>query len=157
MRAIVILSTLLLLGGCSTLLQSSRDFMQSLNKTLSGPQASANTTATATASKPPTAPATDCYVRKYLIGWGQEYKEASGSAFVSSYSITTDQGQLHVDDAAVYHDIMLSKGKEISLQMSAAAGGWIVDLPGDSNRSRIRSSVMCHPLNAPGTLNIWGL
>lgn len=155
MRAIVILSTLLLLGGCSNLLQSSRDFMQSLNKALSGPQASATTTATA--SKPPIAPATDCYVRKYLIGWGQEYKEASGSAFVSSYSITTDQGQLHVDDAAVYHDIMLSKGKEIPLQMSAAAGGWIVDLPGDSNRSRIRSSVMCHPLSAPSALKIWGL
>jgi hypothetical protein len=151
MRAIVILSTLLLLGGCSNLMQSSRDFMQSLNKAFSGPQASASTTA----SNPPGTPATDCYVRKYLIGWGREYKEASGSAFASSYSITTDQGQLHVDDAAVYHDIMLSKGKEIPLQMSAAAGGWIVDLPGDSNRNRIRSSVMCHPLNAAGIFKIW--
>jgi hypothetical protein len=155
MRAIVILSTLLLLGGCSNLMQSSRDFMQSLNKAFSGPQASAS--ATATASNAPATPATDCFVRKYLIGWGREYKEASGSAFASSYSITTDQGQLHVDDAAVYHDIMLSKGKEISLQMSAAAGSWIVDLPGDSNRSRIRSSVMCHPLNTSGTFKIWGL
>jgi hypothetical protein len=50
-----------------------------------------------------------CQVRHFLIGWGREYPEASGSAFVTSYSITTDQGQLHVDDAAVYRDIMQAR------------------------------------------------
>lgn len=147
MRAIVILSTLLLLGGCSNLMQSSRDFLQSLNKAITGQQANAGNHAGSNGNASAT-PATDCYTRKYLIGWGREYKEASGSAFASSYSITTDQGQLHVDEAAVYHDIMLSKGKEVTLLMSAAAGDWIVDLPGDSNRNRIRASVMCHPVRS---------
>ncbi|BBF84581.1 hypothetical protein DLM_0941 [Aquitalea magnusonii] len=145
MRAIVILSTLLLLGGCSNLMQSSRDLLQSLNRAIAGPSSRANASSNAAGT-----PATDCYVSKYLIAWGREYKEASGSGLISSYSITTDQGQLHVDDTAVYNDIMANKGKEILLQMSAASGGWIVDLPGDSQRNRIRSSVMCHPLGGPG-------
>jgi hypothetical protein len=153
MRAIVILSTLLLLGGCSNLLQSSRDFAipeQGLVRP-AGQRHYHHRQQAASCAR-------HRLLRQEIPDrLGPEYKEASGSAFVSSYSITTDQGQLHVDDAAVYHDIMLSKGKEIPLQMSAAAGGWIVDLPGDSNRSRIRSSVMCHPLSAPSALKIWGL
>ena len=84
-----------------------------------------------------------CQVRHFLIGWGREYPEAKGSAFVTSYSIATDQGQLHVDDLTVYRDIMQAKGQRVALLMSNAPGGWIVDLAADSQRKQLRSSVMC--------------
>jgi hypothetical protein len=84
MRAILILCTLLL-AGCSSWLQSGKDLLQSWSAT-----AKPHTPAEASGL---------CQVRHFLIGWGREYPEAKGSAFVTSYSITTDQGQLHVDDA----------------------------------------------------------
>lgn len=129
MRAILILCTLLL-AGCSSWLQSGKDLLQSWSAT----------------AKPQTqAGAADslCQVRHFLIGWGREYPEARDSAFVTSYSITTDQGQLHVDDLTVYRDIMQAKGQRVALLMSNTAGGWIVDLAADSQRKQLRSSVMC--------------
>ena len=142
MRAILILCTLLL-AGCSSWLQSGKDLLQSWS---------------APAKTHAQAGATDslCQVRHFLIGWGREYPEAKGSAFVTSYSITTDQGQLHVDDATVYRDIMQGKGQRVALLMSNAPGGWIVDLAADSQRKQLRSSVMCRlpsqnagPVNTP--------
>lgn len=128
MRAILILCTLLL-AGCSSWLQSGKDLLQSWS-------APAKLHAPSEASGL-------CQVRHFLIGWGREYPEARGSAFVTSYSITTDQGQLHVDDATVYRDIMQGKGQRVALLMSNAPGGWIVDLAADSQRKQLRSSVMC--------------
>lgn len=129
MRAILILCTLLL-AGCSSWLQSGKDLLQSWSATAK-PQAQAG------------AADSLCQVRHFLIGWGREYPEARDSAFVTSYSITTDQGQLHVDDLTVYRDIMQAKGQRVALLMSNAAGGWIVDLAADSQRKQLRSSVMC--------------
>ncbi|NWK76479.1 hypothetical protein [Aquitalea sp. LB_tupeE] len=128
MRAILILGTLLL-AGCSSWLQSSKDLLQSWSAT----------------ARPHTPNEVSglCQVRYFLIGGGREYPEAKGSVFVSSYSISTDQGQLHVDDATVYRDIMQAKGQRVALLMSNAAGGWIVDLAADSQRKLMRSSVMC--------------
>jgi hypothetical protein len=128
MRVILILGTLLL-TGCSSWLQSGKDLLQSWS----------------VAARPhaPTQTSGLCQVRQYLIGWGREYQEAKDSVFVTSYSITTDQGQLHVDDATVYRDIMQGKGQRMALLMSNAAGGWIVDLAADSQRKQLRSSVMC--------------
>ena len=129
MRAILILGTLLL-TGCSSWLQSGKDLLQSWS--------------THTAAHTQTDASSLCQVRNYLIGWGREYPESKDSAFITSYSITTDQGQLHVDDATVYRDIMKGKGQRMALLMSNAAGGWIVDLAADSQRKQLRSSVMCH-------------
>lgn len=129
MRAILILCTLLL-AGCSSWLQSGKDLLQSWSATAK-PQAQAG------------AADSLCQVRHFLIGWGREYPETRDSAFVTSYSITTDQGQLHVDDLTVYRDIMQAKGQRVALLMSNAAGGWIVDLAADSQRKQLRSSVMC--------------
>jgi len=130
MRAIFLLSCVLCLSACSNLLQSGKDLLQSLNKTSSvTPHADSQH---------------DCHIRKYLIGSGKEYAEANTSPFVSSYGISTDQGKLHVDDGAVFRDIMQKQGQEVALLMSSAAGDWIVDLPNYDNRMRLRASVMCH-------------
>jgi hypothetical protein len=76
-----------------------------------------------------------CQVRHFLIGWGREYPEAKGSAFVTSYSITTDQGQLHVDDAAVYRDIMQGKGQRVALLMSNAPAAGLSTWPPTASAS----------------------
>lgn len=129
MRAIFLLSSVVCLSACSNLLQSGKDLLQSLNKPASVAQHNDR----------------DCLIRKYLIGWGKEYKEGNSSPFVSSYGIMTDQGKLHVDDGAVFRDIMSRQGQEVALLMSSAAGDWIVDLPNNDKRMRLRASVMCHP------------
>ena len=116
----------------SDLLQSGKDLLQSLNKPSNVAQNKDKDSNH------------DCLIRKYLIGWGKEYKEGNSSPFVSSYGIMTDQGKLHVDDGAVFHDIMNKQGQEVALLMSSATGGWIVDLPNYDNRMRLRASVMCH-------------
>lgn len=124
MRAILILSIPLLLGACVPLPPVNRDMWQSM------PWLRANSN-------------TSCQVKKYLIDWGKEHKE-SNSGFANSYSITTDQGRLYVDDAAVYQEIISHQGQEISLVMSLAPGNWIVDIPGESERQRRRTRFMCH-------------
>lgn len=130
MRAIFLLSSVLCLSACSNLLQGGKDMLQSLSHATSLTQNKDNHP--------------DCYIRKYLIGGGKEYAEGKTSPFVSSYRITTDQGSLHVDDGAVFHDIMNKQGQEVALLMSSAPGDWIVDLPNEDKRMRIRAGVMCH-------------
>jgi len=130
MRAILLLSCVLCLSACSNLLQGSKEMLQSLRNATSLTQDKDSHS--------------DCYIRKYLIGGGKEYAEGKTSPFVSSYGITTDQGSLHVDDSAVFHDIMNKQGQEVALLMSSAPGNWIVDLPDEGKRMRIRAGVMCH-------------